>query len=164
MNQNAWCGSGEARQRNVSETVPRAGSAPLFLRCAPPAWLQPAVLLRGRSWHTPVCAGARCMHFVRRQENTRAMAARAPAWISFFFSRLVRVFGMALASSGDLAPSVGHGWRLVYSCCPPCADCLGWGWGFDVAVLLLLTQRAPALVQQVYCHVGYQLIAMFSAM
>jgi hypothetical protein len=82
----------------------------------------------------------------------------------FFFSRLVRVFGMALASSGDLAPSVGHGWRLVYSCCPPCADCLGWGWGFDVAVLLLLTQRAPALVQQVYCHVGYQLIAMFSAM
>jgi hypothetical protein len=85
VNQNAWCGSGEARQRNVSETVPRAGSAPLFLRCAPPAWLQPAVLLRGRSWHTPVCAGARCMHFVRRQENTRAMAARAPAWISFFF-------------------------------------------------------------------------------
>lgn len=83
---------------------------------------------------------------------------------SLFFSPLVRVFGMAPASSGDLAPSVGHGWRLVYSCCPPCADCLGWGWGFDVAVLLLLTQRAPALVQQVYCHVGYQLIAMFSAM
>lgn len=153
--------------KRVSAMFPRRCRAQAALPCSFAAPLPRGCSRRSFSAAgvgTPVCAGARCMHSVRRQENTRAMAARAPAWISFFFSRLVRVFGMALASSGDLAPSVGHGWRLVYSCCPPCADCLGWGWGFDVAVLLLLTQRAPALVQQVYCHVGYQLIAMFSAM
>lgn len=153
--------------KRVSAMFPRRCRAQAALPCSFAAPLPRGCSRRsfsaaGVGTHQSVPAPDACILFAGKK--TRGPWLLVLRLGSLFFSPLVRVFGMAPASSGDLAPSVGHGWRLVYSCCPPCADCLGWGWGFDVAVLLLLTQRAPALVQQVYCHVGYQLIAMFSAM